>query len=372
MFTWNRMKVLTVHAPCRTGGLARLFYNFCIKHPAMNIAWWIDEILFPLYHLARINQPVFILGQPRSGTTKLLDFLASNEQHVVALTLWEISYPILWVQYVAEYFSQYDERFFHNRLRAFFDPLPSGLDEVSKMHPMNMDNWEEDDIAFMFHFSFSAAQYQQYPSPECMNNFLNFRSLDKSLRTRLFDFHRKLIQKILYKRGNAQSIYMAKWVMCWTGEYELIQEIYPDARFVFIYRQPEESIPSLVKLFSGISIHTTHYDPFTKPEFRSIMLSYFYRAHEEELQYITRLLNQKSHVQIIEFAKLFENIPEAISKICTKLNIPLPKDYQEFLHQQQANQVQHKQTKVDESLKPEIQAHCSTFYERLTYLQGKE
>ncbi|KAK9701443.1 hypothetical protein K7432_011704 [Basidiobolus ranarum] len=356
----------------RTLGLCRLFYTIFLRQPLFNIAWWIDEILFPLYHLVAVKSPIFLLGQPRSGTTQLLDLLATNDKHVMALKLWEYMYPILWLQYLVDFIGFYDEKYFNNWMKKQLDPFGKGeVNQLSKMHRMSMDKWEEDNMSFAAHFLFSVSELFYYPSSESMKLFTNYMSLDKSMRRRMFDFHKKMVKKVLFRRGNEQSVYMAKWVMCWNGEYRHITDTYPDARFIFIYRNPEESIPSLLKLLSGATLYIAKFDPFTHAAFMSIMMNYIYRGHREEIEFAKSLIQRKQHVQIVSFTELYQNIEGKIEKIVELLQLPIPVEYREFLREEHRKQAQHKKTDTISHVqrKEEIDRHCPGFCDQLDALQ---
>ncbi|KAK9764395.1 hypothetical protein K7432_008130 [Basidiobolus ranarum] len=356
----------------RSLGLCRLFYTFFLRQPLFNVAWWIDEILFPLYHLALVKPPIFILGQPRSGTTKLLDLLATNEKHVVALKLWEYTYPILWLQYLVDFIGFYDEKYFNHWIQKQLDPFGSDEpNQLRKMHRISMDKWEEDNMSFSIHFMFCVSDLYYHPSIESMEQLTDFFSLDSALRKRIFDFHQKMVKKVLFRRGNEQSVYMAKWVVCWNGEYKHIVDTYPDARYVFIYRNPEESIPSLLKLYSGVSLYLANYDPFTNSAFKSILMRYIYHGHSNEIEFVKSLLLKKQHVQIVSFTELYQNIEEQIQKINDLLQLPMSVEYKRFLQEEHKNQTQHTKTdtKNHTECKEEIALHCPCFCDQLKALQ---
>ncbi|KAK9693939.1 hypothetical protein K7432_013668 [Basidiobolus ranarum] len=374
VLTYIRCSLMDTSIPLhvRSLGLCRLFYVFFLRQPLFNIAWWMDEILFPLYHLVLVKSPIFILGQPRSGTTKLLDLLATNEDHVLALKLWEYTYPILWLQYLVDYIGFYDEKYFNNWMKKQLDPF--GKDEtnqLSTMHRISMEKWEEDDMSFSIHFMFSATDLYYYPSLESMELVTDFSSLDKPLRRRMFDFHQKMVKKVLFRRGNEQSVYMAKWVACWNGEYKHITDTYPDARCVFIYRDPEESIPSLLKLYSGVSLYLTNFDPLPSIEFRRGLMRYVYRGHREEIEFVKSLIQRKQHVQIVAFSELYQNIEEHMEKINGLLRLPMSVEYKQFLREEHKKQAQHTKTDTEShtQCKKEIDLHCPGFCDQLNVLQ---
>jgi len=50
----------------------------------------LDEIFFPKFHDIKINQPIFIIGNPRSGTTFLQRLMARDTVNFLSMRTWEI------------------------------------------------------------------------------------------------------------------------------------------------------------------------------------------------------------------------------------------------------------------------------------------
>jgi hypothetical protein len=65
-------------------------------------------------------------------------------------------------------------------------------------------------------------------------------------RRRLMRFYRECVRRQLYLNG-ADKTHVSK-NPTWCGRVETLLEVFPDARFVIPYRNPYETIPSLLKL----------------------------------------------------------------------------------------------------------------------------
>src|SRR5205807_8760539 len=66
--------------------------------PILTILWFIDELIFPFYRQTEIKNPVFIMSQPRSGTTFLLRTLSLDDQTFFSLKHleWRMPFIALW------------------------------------------------------------------------------------------------------------------------------------------------------------------------------------------------------------------------------------------------------------------------------------
>jgi len=73
--------------------LGILLLSLVIYLPAELIIWsglTLDEIFYPAYREIKIKQPVFIIGNPRSGTTFLQRLLAKDSHSFISMRTWEI------------------------------------------------------------------------------------------------------------------------------------------------------------------------------------------------------------------------------------------------------------------------------------------
>ena len=73
--------------------LGILLLSLAIYLPVEFFVWsglTLDEKFFPTYHEIKIKQPVFIIGNPRSGTTFLQRLLAKDSYSFTSMRTWEI------------------------------------------------------------------------------------------------------------------------------------------------------------------------------------------------------------------------------------------------------------------------------------------
>ena len=84
-------------------GLAPLLWFAFVQWPLETCLWYLDEILFVSYQQTKVTEPLFLLGQPRSGTTKFQDTLAADEEEFCSMLLWEMRFPYLSVQYAVDF-----------------------------------------------------------------------------------------------------------------------------------------------------------------------------------------------------------------------------------------------------------------------------
>ena len=255
--------------------LALLTAKTTLIFPIETALWYIDELVFSGYRKQEVRQPLFLLGQPRSGTTRFEDILIEDKQSLMALTLFEMRYPYLTVQYAIDGLAWLDRTLLGGRLRhVAFDVLHlnkpfGGSGPRHQMRRLQFELGDEDDIIFLFHqmhhFQFCGA----LPDEEFVRLFYHFDKLPKRVQLRALDFHRRCIQKVLYRRGQGRT-YFAKWVAGWNGQLDVARTLYPDAQYIVIVRDPAESLPSWFKLQGLLAKDLTGEDVMDRPHLHRV------------------------------------------------------------------------------------------------------
>jgi len=264
---------------------------------------------------------VFIVGQPRSGTTKLEELMEQNP-NLVCLKTYEVLYPFLIVQKVVDFVNHLDKTYFNQALYSYWiaQNLFAVLDdkkypERQAMHRMRYDLSEEDDAMFMICFLHSFLLFSFFPDADMVDFYSNWNRISKNERKRMMTFHHRGIQKVLYRRGEHKR-YLCKWVN-FTGQTDDALEMYPDAQFVIIARDPQDQIPSKIKLDSLMVHQFVRCNLFKVPKIASATKEMFKRWYNTEIQLAERL--SEKQCKIILFSELYADIYANCLDICNFL-----------------------------------------------------
>ena len=177
-----------------------------------------------------IVAPIFITGLPRSGTTFLHSLLAQDPANRVPLS-WQTVYPYPLAQDLRR-----DRRAARvERQFRMFKRLSPG---VASLHPLTADTPQEctEITAHVFQsLRFDTTHfvpfYQQW--------------LIEAGHLEAFRFHKQFLQHLQHRLDEGQ------WVLKSPDHVftlEEIKQVYPDARFVFVHRDPLRVLPSVAKL----------------------------------------------------------------------------------------------------------------------------
>ncbi len=189
-----------------------------------------------------VARPIFISGLPRSGTTFLHSLLAEDPANLVP-RIWQLIHPYpprnsapspdLRPQRVAR------------QLRLFGLLAP----DFRRMHPINADSPQEcSEITAHVFASLRFDSTYRIPS---------YRGwLDETGHLEAYRFHKRFLQHLQHQAGSS-----GRWVLkCPDHVFALaaIRAVYPDARLVFVHRDP------LAVLLSVARLTETLRRPFTR------------------------------------------------------------------------------------------------------------
>jgi hypothetical protein len=222
-----------------------LFYLIWI--PGSLIHWfcfWLDDILFPAYKDQPIEKPLFILGNLRSGSTFLHRLLSRDSETFTSLTTWDIYLtPSVTqkkiTQFVARLDNQYFGRVLHRALYAF-DRATLGK---IKIHPISFFQPEEDEN---IHLHIWDGYFVTFLFP-FMDEFPNYQHFDEALspahKRRIMTFYKSMLQRHMYATG--KKYFVAK-NPAFSPKIETLMEFFPDARIIYLVRNPLDMLPSTV------------------------------------------------------------------------------------------------------------------------------
>ena len=149
------------------------------------------------------------------------------------------------------------------------------------IHPIGLARAEEDEGIFLYPF-WTPVICLLFPFVQEFR-YLQFADhFPDVVRDRVMGFYRRCIQRHLYAAGNGRTL-LTKNVHS-TGRIASLVQSFPDARFVFIMRNPYEAIPSLLSLYYAVwEVHSPDI-PKDSPETRALArMGYEYYRHLKEM-----------------------------------------------------------------------------------------
>ena len=241
------------------------------------ICFLLDEILFPNYRGQQIRTPVFIIGNPRSGTTFLHRLLYKDSQTFTSFTVWEMLFApsivqrkIIWALIRAGKGIGSPFRWI---ARLINQRLSHG--KRNSAHAIKLNAAEEDEHILIHNWT-SESLWAIYPfKDELMPYFFFDRDLPKEKQRQAMNFYKRMIQKHLYAHGG-DKILLSK-NPSHSAKLAALTETFPQARFVNLIRTPFEAMPSMLDYMStGWNFFCDPLEPFPfKDEVIDVMKYYY-------------------------------------------------------------------------------------------------
>jgi hypothetical protein len=227
---------------CRKHFISPLFYHkitlsFLLAAFLEPFALWEKAFLNKRLKTIRIEEhPVFIIGFWRSGTTLLHELLCLDPSAAYTKTF-QIVFPHLALL----------EPWWLKKLGNMGLPEKRPFDET----PWHMDSPQEDEFAML-----NLQEYGLY------NFFLFPGEWDRILRQ---EFQTAKLPPASLEKWKASYLHLLKKAMvitggrryisknpCHLGRLDLLRSIFPEARFIFIYRNPYQVIESTYQFFQSV------------------------------------------------------------------------------------------------------------------------
>lgn len=291
---------------------ARFLINYLFFCPIISFFWYVDEIFFPGYRQKEVH-PVFIIGQPRSGTTFLHRTLAADENNFVAIRHIEWRYPCISIQKILSWSS-----WARKLLQKNYWPDTDTGRIAAKMHPNTLSDWEEDGIFFEENFLHHFFIFLRFPYPNLLKPVDEFPSLPERVQKTILATHRKVIQKILYLRGG-DKLFLSKEVTS-HNKIPRFLDLYPDAKFIVSVRRSTDFMSSLTSLVRFSTKSKTGVDPLEIPGWENAFVDRMKR-HSFLLQTLCEnRISRKQQTRVL-FDLLTSNLIASINQIYSALDI---------------------------------------------------
>ena len=264
--TLKRVMVMSVFLP---------IYTMIQCMNALGLA--LDRLLFPGFQSVSVNQPVFVLGMPRSGTTFLHRLLAKDEKRFTTTRLWELLFaPSITQRYLWLGMGRLDRALGRplGRLAAATEGAAFGW--FGDVHQTGLQDAEEDYLALSL---VGACFLLVLPFP--FERVWRLAYCDKQLshneQQQIMAFYKGLLQRHLYMHGTDRRFLSKN--PSFTPMISALTRTFPDAQFIACYRDPLTAAPSLVSSLQGGARLFDHRDPEVALGQQLIAMLRFYGRH---------------------------------------------------------------------------------------------
>lgn len=304
-------KLLLLHLPLRASVTAVCFF--------------LDGILFPGLWFTKVKTPVFIIGHARSGTT-LAHRLMGADERFSTFKYYELLLPSLLQKKFVHLAAWIDAKVLggvlERKLQAWekrkFGPM-------QHIHKMGLMIPEEDDLLY---FNSCASGFWLTKLPYMSElDFFHIDERSPASRRRMMKFYKECVRRQLYINGS-DRIHLSK-NPTYCGRVESLIETFPDARFVVLYRNPYETIPSLLKLLNvGWKLQGNLSQERVR-ESNEVMTGLSYETYLHPREVLAR--HPETRHAMIDYRRLTTDPKGTIEDVYRDLGMNITPDYAAFL-----------------------------------------
>jgi len=194
-----------------------------------------DRLFIPGFRKVKVKQPIFIIGHPRSGTT-FIHHLFTQTDDMAAFTTWQLLFPAITARKIIKPIVSFLTR----KKPVILIPEEAG-------HQIALDSVEEDEMLFLHNHD---TQFVIIGTPlgfaEKDYREIRFHDLQpREKRIKSARFLKSIFQRHIYYTGKTQIFAQTHFS---THRIKTLLEVFPDARFIYMHRMPEETLPSYLSL----------------------------------------------------------------------------------------------------------------------------
>jgi hypothetical protein len=313
-----------------------IFLVHPIWHFSIRFAYGLDNLFFPDHKKQDIEQPIFIVGNFRSGTTLLHRLLAKDER-TTGMRSWEI--------FIAPSITQ--RKFIHavmkiNRLIGrpidkLLNAFDKALHEYSYMHPTGLREIEEDSHVFL-HIWSSYNLFAFFPFPELIHSYIYYdEEVPEGQRLMDMSYYQEVLKRHVYVNGGKRYISKSP---TFSAKVRTLHEQFPDAKFINLVRSPKNVIPST------ISLYTNHWRTYGDPEEKypqpesGVLLEQARHWYIHPHQYLKHL--PEDQYIMVHYQDLVADPEGTIKQIYHQFGIDMTAEYQNVLHEESERAKQYK------------------------------
>lgn len=282
----------------------------------------LDEVLYPEYRDQKIERPVFVFANPRSGTTLAHRLISMDDEEFTTVKLYQTIFPSVTATRTFQELVKIAETRFGGGLRkayGFFNaPLENRWTDV---HHLSLDQAEEDvctqlwslqsptsGLLFPFMDEFESQTWLDRQSPEQRRAFME--SYENTLKRHVYEAGGK--------RFLNKNVFFAPFVRS-------MHEHFPDASFVYLIRNPIDSLPSFLNMFyQAWKAHSPSIQPDGEEIQALKQLGYEYYRYALECR---RAIPRDQFI-VIRYEDLVEDPKRAILGLYGRLDMPVSEAFE--------------------------------------------
>ncbi len=302
-----------------------LFFCYPLWNIYIRIGYFLDLMFFPQFKKTMSPDPVFIIGNYRSGSTFFHRLLLRDDQFT-CLKAWEIYFaPALVHRSVIRFILRVSKLIGSpvQKAVAAFDEM---MNDIYTMHKTGLYTYEQDSQLF-YHTWSSYNIFAISPFPELARRYIYYdQNVPKEERAKQFGYYRDVLKRHMYIHPD--QIYLAK-NPDFSPAVETILETFPNAKFINLVRPPEQMIPSSINLWAhNWRAYGTPEEEFPQVDVIKEHASHWYRYPHKVLSGLPA-----DRYQVVLFEDLIDDPEAEVTRIYRNFGLEVSNEFHHVLEE---------------------------------------
>ncbi len=282
----------------------------------------LDEVFHPEYRNQKVERPVFVFANPRSGTTLAHRLISMDEEVFTTVKLYQTIFPAVTATRLFKRLIGLRQTRVGSVLQRAYDffnaPLESRWEDV---HHMSLDQAEEDVCTLLWNLT-SPASGLLFPFMEDIPSQTWVDRQAPEDRRAFMNSYERTIKRHVYEAGGKR--FLNKNVF-FSTRVRAVHEKFPDAAFVYLVRNPYDCLPSFLNMFyQAWKAHSPSIRPDGE-EIRALKrLGYDYYRYALECR---RDIPEDQFI-VIRYEDLVEDPKKTILGLYGRLGMPVSEEFE--------------------------------------------
>ena len=274
--------------------------------PWNSVLYWISEAKYRrVAESIKLDlPPIFVIGHWRTGTTLLHDLFSVDPN---------LAYPTTYECFFPHHFLLSEGHL--DKVMKVLLPKKRPQDDV----PVGFDRPQEEEFAMMMlgegtpYFTHAWPRFGPVDS-----EYLDFKGVPKKKMKQWADAYMWLYRRLYLKHGGKRLVMKTP---ANAARLKLLTRLFPDARYVYLARNPLDVFPSTVKLWRALySVQGLHNPPQLDPWLDDYVLDMFARLTEDYEE--DRHLIPESHLVELRYEDIVKDPVATMRGLYRRLDIP--------------------------------------------------
>jgi len=316
------------------------------------VCFFLDELFYPEYDAVDLKPPLFIVGNPRSGTTFLHRLMAEDGNGFFCFHAWEIMFPAIVQKKILGWLGRADRCLGSPFKRSILFLESRILKPLDTMHRTGLFQPEEDEMLLIHMFSSFIYLVWLFPYPGWQDLMRFDERLDDRSKQRIMLFYRQCVKRQAYWAGEGRRLLSKN--PGFTPKLRTLLEYFPDCRIVYLVRNPLDAIGSMQSMATELWKATLGSAPNSELQLQLYDMAKYY--YEYPLDTFAEWPQERFY--IASYNDLTERPGDVVAAIYRHFGMPITEQLEAILHA--ANQMAgtHKsrhQYSLDDFVVPEDQ-----------------